>query len=63
MAEARKLLRETDRTIEAVATSVGYRQPSYFIKQFRRDHTVTPATWRRRTRAANQPVRVSPASR
>jgi AraC-like DNA-binding protein len=49
MAEARKLLRETDLTVEAIAGSVGYRHPSYFIKHFRRDHTITPATWRRRT--------------
>ena len=56
LAEARKLLRETDLTVEALATRVGYRQPSYFIKHFRRDHTVTPATWRHRTRSSNQPV-------
>jgi AraC-like DNA-binding protein len=56
MADARRLLRETDLTVEAVAASVGYRHPSYFIKHFRRDHTVTPATWRRRTRTPNRPV-------
>ena len=50
MAEARRLLRQTDLTVEAVATLAGYRQPSFFIKHFRRDHVVTPATWRRRTR-------------
>lgn len=54
MAQARKLLRETDLSIEAVAASAGYRHPSYFIKHFRRDHTVTPAAWRRRTRASSQ---------
>ena len=52
MAEARKLLRETDLTVEAVAARTGYRQPSFFIKHFRRDHTLTPAAWRQRTRAA-----------
>jgi AraC family transcriptional regulator, transcriptional activator of pobA len=57
MAQARRLLRETDLTIETIATRVGYRQPSYFIKHFRRDHTVTPAIWRRRTRASNPPMR------
>jgi len=56
MADARRLLRETDLTIEAVAANVGYRQPSYFIKHFRRDHTVTPAIWRRQTRTSRQPV-------
>lgn len=48
MAEARRLLRGTDLTIESVAERVGYRQPSYFIKHFRRDHATTPAAWRRR---------------
>jgi AraC family transcriptional regulator, transcriptional activator of pobA len=52
MAEARKLLRETDLTVESVAVRAGYRQPSYFIKHFRRDHTVTPAAWRQQARAA-----------
>jgi len=56
MAEARKLLRETDLTIETVAARTGYRQPSFFIKHFRRDHTVTPAAWRHQTRAAAQPA-------
>lgn len=54
MAEARRLLRETDLTVEAIVARAGYRQPSFFIKHFRRDHMVTPATWRRRTRASNQ---------
>jgi AraC family transcriptional regulator, transcriptional activator of pobA len=49
MAEARRLLRETNLTVEAVAARTGYRQASFFIKQFRRDHTVTPAAWRNQT--------------
>jgi AraC-like DNA-binding protein len=57
MDQARRLLRETDLTIEDIATSVGYRQPSFFIRHFRRDHTVTPAVWRRQTRAATRPAR------
>jgi AraC family transcriptional regulator, transcriptional activator of pobA len=56
MVEARKLLRDTDLTVEAIATRVGYRHPSFFIKHFRRDHTFTPAAWRRRTRAPNRPA-------
>jgi AraC family transcriptional regulator, transcriptional activator of pobA len=56
MAEARKLLRQTDLTVEAVAAKVGYRQPSYFIKHFRRDHMVTPAIWRRQTRASDHAI-------
>lgn len=50
MAEARRLLRETDLTVEAIAARTGYRQAGFFIRQFRRDHAVTPAVWRRRTR-------------
>ena len=56
MAEARRLLRETDLPVEAIAAHAGYRQPSYFIKHFRRDHTVTPAAWRRGTRSTNAPA-------
>jgi AraC-like DNA-binding protein/quercetin dioxygenase-like cupin family protein len=56
MAEARKLLRETDLPVEAIATRAGYRHTSFFIKHFRRDHAVTPAAWRRRAHASYQPV-------
>jgi AraC family transcriptional regulator, transcriptional activator of pobA len=52
MAEARRLLRTTDLTVEAVATRTGYRQASFFIRQFRRDHAVTPAAWRSQARAS-----------
>ena len=45
MAEARRLLRQTDLTVEVIAARTGYRQPSFFIKQFRRDHSTTPAAW------------------
>ena len=44
------VLRATDLTVEAIATRTGYRQPSFFIKQFRQAHAVTPAAWRRRSR-------------
>jgi AraC-like DNA-binding protein/quercetin dioxygenase-like cupin family protein len=56
MASARTLLRETDLTVEAVAARTGYRQPGLFIKHFRRDHAVTPAAWRRQTRARSESV-------
>jgi AraC family transcriptional activator of pobA len=56
MAEARRLLRETNLPVEAIAARAGYRQPSYFIKHFRRDHTVTPAAWRRSARSTNAPA-------
>src|SRR5215475_11869753 len=47
MAEARRLLAGTDLTVETVATRVGYRDASYFIRSFRRHHGVTPLQWRR----------------
>jgi len=55
MTGARKLLRETDLTVEAVAARTGYRQPSFFVKHLRRDHTVTPTAWHQ-TRATTQPA-------
>jgi AraC-like DNA-binding protein/quercetin dioxygenase-like cupin family protein len=60
MAEARKLLRETDDTVEAIASRTGYRQTSFFIKQFKHRHADTPAAWRRQART---PIRSSPARR
>jgi AraC-like DNA-binding protein len=58
MAEARRLLRETDLTVEVIAARVGYRHPSFFIKHFRREHALTPATWRRRTRGSSPALSV-----
>ncbi|HEX4009455.1 MAG TPA: AraC family transcriptional regulator [Solirubrobacteraceae bacterium] len=52
MVEARRLLRQTDLTVEAIAARTGHRHTSFFIKQFRRDHRVTPAVWRRQARAS-----------
>lgn len=60
MAEARKLLRETDLTVEAIATRTGYRQTSFFIKHFRRDHALTPAAWRRGARTPLRPATGTP---
>jgi AraC family transcriptional regulator, transcriptional activator of pobA len=47
LAEGRRLLRQTDLTVDAIATRAGYNQPSYFIKQFKQNCAVTPAVWRR----------------
>ncbi len=51
MAEARRLLAETDLTVDAVSGRVGYRDTSYFIKRFRRDHGAAPLEWRRAGRS------------
>lgn len=46
MAEARRLLLETDRDMTSIGGEVGYGDPSYFARQFRRMHGVTPRAWR-----------------
>lgn len=47
MAEARRLLVETELTVEAVGARVGYRDPGYFARRFRRAHGASPLEWRR----------------
>jgi AraC family transcriptional activator of pobA len=47
MAEARRLLVTTDRSVHEIALEVGYGDPGYFVRSFRRVHAVTPLAWRR----------------
>jgi AraC-like DNA-binding protein/quercetin dioxygenase-like cupin family protein len=47
MAEARRILVETDLSVEEVGQTVGYGHPSYFVRSFRRAHGITPLRWRR----------------
>ena len=42
MAQARRLLVETDLAVEEVGHRVGYRDPGYFVRTFRRSHGTTP---------------------
>ena len=64
MTEARRLLAETDLTVEAVGVRVGYRDPGYFARSFRRNHGVAPLRWRRAGRAdPGQRLRHSPSGR
>jgi AraC family transcriptional activator of pobA len=51
MAEARRLLVETDLSVEEVGHRVGYGDPGYFVKSFRRTHGATPLGWRRAGRS------------
>ncbi len=51
MVEARRLLAETELTVEAVGARVGYRDPGYFARRFRRAHGASPLEWRRAGRA------------
>ena len=47
MTEARRLLADTDLTVAAVASRVGYRDAGYFIRRFRAAHGSAPQEWRR----------------
>ena len=47
MREARRLLADTDLTVDEVARRVGYREAGYFVRRFRVAHGVTPGAWRR----------------
>jgi AraC family transcriptional regulator, transcriptional activator of pobA len=51
LAEARRLLAETDLTVLAVAGRVGYADAGYLIRRFRAAHGVPPQEWRRAGRA------------
>jgi AraC family transcriptional activator of pobA len=51
MAEARRLLAETELTVQAVAVRTGYRDAGFFARQFRGRHGVPPSAWRRAGRA------------
>lgn len=48
MAEARRLLAETDLSVAEVAGRVGVPDPGYFSRVFGRMHGVSPRTWRGR---------------
>ncbi len=47
MAEARRLLVETDESVENIGARIGYDDPTYFSRRFRIPHGETPAAWRR----------------
>ena len=47
MIEARRLLTQTNDEIGRIAARVGYSDPTYFIRLFRRFHGMTPRQWRR----------------
>lgn len=48
MAAAREHLDTTDRTIASIARQVGYPDPLYFSRQFRRIHSLSPTEYRAR---------------
>jgi len=48
MGLARELLDTTHRTISSIAQQVGYPDPLYFSRQFRRIHAMSPSEYRSR---------------
>ena len=50
MSEARRILVETDLSVEEVGRRVGYADAGYFTRTFRRRHGATPLAWRRASR-------------
>ena len=53
MAEARKLLLETNRSIEQITEAVGYFDRRHFSRLFLRFHKSTPHTWRMANQSRN----------
>jgi len=47
MAAARPLLKNTNQTIEEIATKLGYQNPCHFSRQFRQHHNLSPSNWRK----------------
>ena len=47
MAEARRLLLQTDENLATICARVGYIDTNSFIRLFRRLHGLTPGEWRR----------------
>lgn len=51
MTEVRRMLRETDLSLDAVAARTGLRDATYLVRRFRDRHGITPQRWRRTQRA------------
>jgi AraC family transcriptional regulator len=47
MDAARRLLRETKKSVATVALEVGYASPSHFARLFRRETGLSPSDYRR----------------
>lgn len=55
MVEARRLLLETNQSVEQIAEAVGYLDRRHFGRQFLRFHDTTPQTWRKSHRNKSIP--------
>lgn len=47
MAAARPLLKDTNQTVEQIATKLGYQNACHFSRQFRQHHGLSPKIWRK----------------
>jgi AraC family transcriptional regulator, transcriptional activator of pobA len=52
MAEARRMLRETDLPVAAIASETGFSDPAYFARRFTRQHGESAGRWREHARGA-----------
>lgn len=52
MAAARPLLKNTNKTIEQVATALGYQNACHFSRQFRQYHGLPPKAWRKQQQSS-----------
>jgi transcriptional regulator GlxA family with amidase domain len=60
--EAKQMLEATDLPVEAVAGEVGYQDPSFFGRLFRRRIGLTPVAYRRRFGAVRNSLREATAA-
>jgi AraC-like DNA-binding protein len=62
IAEARRLLLETEDSIEKIAFKIGYQNLNHFYSQFRNYHKNTPRAWRKRQQqnCPKKPVKTNP---
>ncbi|MBO3459419.1 AraC family transcriptional regulator [Aetokthonos hydrillicola Thurmond2011] len=56
MAEARRLLLETEESVERISEAVGYFDRRHFSRQFLKFHNATPQTWRRTNQSKSIPL-------
>jgi AraC-like DNA-binding protein len=59
MAQARRLLTETDLPVGEIARRVGLPDPGYFARVFRRSNGLTPRAWRQNTQAQPPTLRAA----
>jgi len=56
MAEARRLLLETNQSVDQIAEAVGYFNRRHFSRQFLRLHNATPQAWRKAHQSKSIPL-------